>query len=94
MREVVVRYFPLVSLTFITAFLSVAFFVPSLRDFAHRIGAVQEGGGRRVHAGMMPNIGGIAIFAGFLIALMVGSIAHSAVRYEPESLAHSLLSVS
>ena len=74
MREVVVRYFPLVSLTFITAFLSVAFFVPSLRDFAHRIGAVQEGGGRRVHAGMMPNIGGIAIFAGFLIALMVGSI--------------------
>ena len=84
-----VRYFPLISLTFITAFASVALFVPRLRRFAVRIGAVQEGGGRRVHSGVMPNIGGIAIFAGFLLALTVGSAVNPALidTYRVELLA-------
>lgn len=76
MREVVIRYFPLISLTFAMAFLGVAFFVPRLRDFALKIGAVQQGGGRRVHTGALPNIGGIAIFGGFLVALLVGSLVN------------------
>jgi UDP-GlcNAc:undecaprenyl-phosphate/decaprenyl-phosphate GlcNAc-1-phosphate transferase len=73
-RETIIRYFPLICLTFLTAFLGVLFFVPRIRAFALKIGAVQQGGGRRVHAGTIPNIGGIAIFSGFLIALLLGNI--------------------
>lgn len=79
MREHLLSYFPIVSSAFIVALVGVALFVPRIRRFALRIGAVQHGGsahggGRRVHSGAMPNIGGIAIFAGFIVALLVGSI--------------------
>ncbi len=67
-------YLPLVSITFVMALVAVAMFVPKVQDFAHKIGALQRGGGRRVHIGAIPNIGGIAIFGGFLIALLVGSV--------------------
>ncbi len=74
MRETIIRYFPLISLTFLTSFIGVIFLVPKIRDFAVKIGALQHGGGRRIHNGSVPNIGGIAIFSGFLIALLLGSI--------------------
>lgn len=74
MRETLLNYLPLVSVTFLSALISVALFVPQVRDFALRIGAVQQGGGRRVHAGSVPNIGGIAILGGFLIAVLLGSV--------------------
>lgn len=74
-------YLGISSITFLVALIAVARFVPLLRDFALRIGAVQQGGkehgqGQRMHQGAMPNIGGIAIFAGFLCALLVGSIVN------------------
>ena len=60
-----------------------------VRDFAERIGAVQDGGGRRVHAGAIPNIGGIAILGGFLVALLLGSMVQPALldQYRVELLA-------
>ena len=67
-------YFPLISVTFVVALVTVVMFVPKVQDFARQIGAMQHGGGRRVHKGAVPNIGGIAIFGGFLIALLVGSM--------------------
>ena len=84
-----VGYFPLVSVSFIAALVGVAFFVPMVRDFAERIGAVQDGGGRRVHAGAIPNIGGIAILGGFLVALLLGSMVQPALldQYRVELLA-------
>ncbi len=76
-REAMIKFFPLVSISFLTAFLSVVFFVPRVRQFALKIGAVQQGGsehglGARIHSGSVPNIGGIAIFTGFILALLVG----------------------
>ncbi len=76
-REAVIKFFPLLSITFLTAFLSVVFFVPKVRQFAIKIGAVQKGSsqhgeGQRVHSGSLPNIGGLAIFTGFMLALLVG----------------------
>ncbi len=68
------NYLLIVAITFVVALVAVAAFVPHVRAFAQRIGAVQEGGGRRVHSGAMPNIGGIAIYGGFIIALLVGSL--------------------
>lgn len=79
MPENTLEIAPLVFCSFLVALTVVSLAVPWVRDFALRIGAVQGGGathgeGRRVHAGTVPNIGGIAIFGGFLIALLVGSL--------------------
>lgn len=89
MRETLLNYLPLVSVAFLSAFFAVILFVPQVRDFALRIGAVQEGGGRRVHAGAVPNIGGIAILGGFLVALLLGSIVRPGLldQYRVELLA-------
>ena len=89
MSSSLVEYFPLVSVSFIAALVGVAFFVPQVRDFAERIGAVQKGGGRRVHAGAIPNIGGIAILGGFLVAVLLGSMVQPALldQYRVELLA-------
>jgi UDP-GlcNAc:undecaprenyl-phosphate/decaprenyl-phosphate GlcNAc-1-phosphate transferase len=72
-------YVPLVLAAFLVALARVALLVPQVRHFAHRVEAVQVGGashglGRRQHQGAIPNIGGIAILAGFLLALVVGSV--------------------
>jgi UDP-GlcNAc:undecaprenyl-phosphate/decaprenyl-phosphate GlcNAc-1-phosphate transferase len=78
-REAIIKFFPLVLLTFSTAFLAVVFFIPKVREFALKIGAIQRGGsqhgnGQRVHTGAVPNIGGIGIFTGFVLALLVGTV--------------------
>ena len=89
MGDSVLSYLPLASVSFISALVGVAFFVPQVRDFAIRIGAVQTGGGRRVHSGSIPNIGGIAILGGFLVALLLSSIFQPALldEYRVELLA-------
>lgn len=73
MREALFTYFPAIATAFLTAFALVVWFVPKVRDFAIKINAVQHGGGRRIHQGSIPNIGGIAIFLGFLVALLLTS---------------------
>ncbi len=82
----IVKYSPLIVMTFSIAFAVVMIAIPKLRDFALRIGAVQHGGGRRLHEGAVPNIGGIAIFSGFLLAIFSASIVQpelvSAYRVE------------
>ena len=79
MTETLIQVVPLAAGAFIVALLAVSLIVPSVRDFALRIGAVQHGGGqhgagKRVHAGAVPNIGGLAILIGFLLAVLVGSL--------------------
>ncbi len=74
MRETLLSYLPMLSVTFVVAFISVAALAPKVKDFALKIGALQHGGGRRIHRGALPNIGGIAIFGGFLLAFLAGSI--------------------
>jgi UDP-GlcNAc:undecaprenyl-phosphate/decaprenyl-phosphate GlcNAc-1-phosphate transferase len=86
-REAIIKFFPLVSVSFLAAFLSVVFFVPKVRQFAIKIGAVQQGGsqhgrGARMHSGSVPNIGGIAIFTGFILALLLGLVLRPALINE------------
>ena len=87
-------YLPLVLATFTVAAVAVAAFVPHVRDFAHRVRALAHGGGAhgqgvRMHRGALPNIGGIAIFGGFLAAVLVGSLVAPAAidAYRVELLA-------
>lgn len=75
----IVEYVPFAFAAFLVAMLTVGILVPRVIIFALRVRAVQVGGahhglGRRMHDGVVPNIGGIAILAGFLMALVVGSV--------------------
>lgn len=79
MAETVIQLLPLAAAAFLVSLLTVSFIVPSVREFALRIGAVQQGGsqhgaGQRVHKGKVPNIGGLAILIGFLLAVLAGSL--------------------
>lgn len=87
-----VIYLPLVSLTFLSALVLVALLTPRVERLARRIGALQVGGGRRVHMGAVPNIGGLAIFGGFMLALLVGSLVRPDLlgAYRTELLAIAL----
>lgn len=78
-RSALITFLPLAAAAFMAALIAVAWFVPMVRSFALRIRAVQQGGsahgdGKRVHDGALPNIGGIAILGGFLIAVLIGSL--------------------
>lgn len=78
MKEQLINALPMVVVTFIIALGSVAWLVPKVRAFALRVGAFQEGGknhgsGTRQHSGALPNIGGVAIFLGFILAILAGS---------------------
>ena len=73
------EYLPTFVITFVSALVCVSLLVPHVHDFAVKIGALQEGSdqhgaGQRVHDGHMPNIGGLAILGGFLLALFLGSM--------------------
>ncbi len=78
-RGTLLTFLPLAVAAFAVAFCAVLWLVPRVRAFALRIGAVQvggsaHGGGVRQHDGRVPNIGGIAILAGFLVAMLAGSL--------------------
>jgi len=46
--------------------------VPPVRALAFRLGAVDEPGGRRLHTGRVPRLGGVAVGAGVLAAVAAG----------------------
>lgn len=87
MPDDLASYAALVLVTSLVAFVVVVFAVPWVSRTASRLGLVQEGGsahgrGRRQHKGRVPNVGGVAIFGGFLVALMVGSLVAPALLAE------------
>ncbi len=55
--------------TFTLAFVATALLVPPVQRLCARRGWVQAPGGRRLHARPTANIGGIAIYGGFVVAL-------------------------
>ncbi len=80
MTDSIISVVPIAVVAFTVALVTVFLIIPRIRDFALRIGAVQDGGGlhgsgTRVHTGRVPNIGGLGILAGFLLAVLVGSLA-------------------
>jgi len=54
---------------FLVAFLAAACLTPLVRALAFRLGAVSHPGGRHVHHKAVPRLGGIAIFAAFLMPI-------------------------
>ena len=74
MRDQLLFYLPLALPTFTVALVLVAALTLHVERLARRVGALQQGGGRRVHEGAVPNIGGVAIFGGFMGALLLGGL--------------------
>ncbi len=60
----------LLTLTFFLAFAATALLVPPVMRLCRRRGWLARPGGRRLHAQPTPTVGGIAIFAGFVLALL------------------------
>lgn len=54
----------------IVAFIASLILTPLVRKLAFRIGAVDQPNYRKVHTGIMPRIGGLAIFGSFLIGYL------------------------
>lgn len=52
-------------------FLFVALIIPFIKKIALHIGAVDEPGGRHIHNKVMPKLGGLAVFLGFLFGYML-----------------------
>ncbi|MBI5399372.1 undecaprenyl/decaprenyl-phosphate alpha-N-acetylglucosaminyl 1-phosphate transferase [Candidatus Saganbacteria bacterium] len=56
-------------LTFLLAFLITYFVTPIIKKIAVKINAVDLPGDRKIHAFPIPRLGGVAIWAGFIIAI-------------------------
>lgn len=65
------RGFLSVLLTFLTAWLFTWRFIPRVREFAIKVGWADMPNERRLNKEPLPNAGGLAIFAGFLISVVV-----------------------
>ncbi|GAA4023389.1 MraY family glycosyltransferase [Deinococcus rubellus] len=66
------RGFLAVLLTFVTAAIITWRFIPQVRDFALKVGWADMPNERRLNTVPVPNAGGLAIFAGFVISIVVG----------------------
>lgn len=60
-----------VLVTFLVALVFTWFFVPRLRDFAVQAGWADMPNARRLNKEPLPNAGGLAIFAGFVVSIIV-----------------------
>ncbi len=64
--------------SFCAALLATALLVPVVRSFAIRHGIVDKPGGRRVNKTAVPRMGGVAMFAGLLVAVAIEYICDAA----------------
>lgn len=64
-------------IAFVVALLATLALTPPVRQFALRIGMVDQPNSRKVHLKPVPLLGGVAIYASFLIAVIV-TMRHSA----------------
>ncbi|AAF11126.1 MraY family glycosyltransferase [Deinococcus radiodurans] len=60
-----------VLVTFVTALLFTWFFMPRLREFAVQAGWADMPNARRLNKEPLPNAGGLGIFAGFIVSIIV-----------------------
>lgn len=67
-------------LTFLIALILTILLTPMVRSFAPEIGAVDKPSRRKVHISNIPRSGGIAIYLGFLVAVLFGLLFLGGVR--------------
>ena len=57
-------------LAFVIALFTSWLLTPYVKKLAFRIGALDKPDGRKVHKGIMPRLGGLAIYLGFVVAVL------------------------
>lgn len=55
----------------VVCFIVTLLVTPFVKEFALKIGAVDQPNGRKVHTKVMPRLGGLAIFASFIVGIML-----------------------
>ena len=65
---------------FLVAFAVSTLLTPQASRLAHRIGALDVPGGRKIHERITPRLGGLAVAAGFAAGLIAGVFASDVVR--------------
>ena len=70
---------------FILAFTTTLVFIPVANYLAYRWGVIALPGGRRKHKGAIPSLGGLAIFVGFSVAVIVAQFI-PIPRYDPNEI--------
>lgn len=68
---------------FFVTFLLVTFLMPLVKKIAFHIGAIDMPNARKVHSKPIPRLGGLGIYAGFIIGYLL--------FFEPDSLMNSIL---
>lgn len=58
-------------IAFFLAFLLTCWLTPQVKNLAIRFGAVDRPDSRRVHKGVIPRLGGLAIFGAFILSILV-----------------------
>ena len=67
----ILRRRDMIYVSLIMAFLVAILITPLVKKLAYRIGAVDTPNDRKVHTGIMPRLGGLAIFIAFLVGLAI-----------------------
>jgi UDP-GlcNAc:undecaprenyl-phosphate GlcNAc-1-phosphate transferase len=83
-------YFPAFALTFAIGVVVAALLSPVARALGLRLGLVDQPGGRRQHRGAISRLGGIALYAGFTVALL-GALLLPARWFPPSSDPNEML---
>ncbi|MCT8140321.1 undecaprenyl/decaprenyl-phosphate alpha-N-acetylglucosaminyl 1-phosphate transferase [Anaerobacillus sp. CMMVII] len=60
----------MILLTFLLSFFTVILYTPLVKTIAEKIGATDKPDHRKVHETLMPRLGGLAIYAGFLVGFL------------------------
>lgn len=71
----------MIYVSLIAAFVATIILTPFVKKLAFRIGAVDAPNYRKVHARIMPRLGGLAIFLGFIIGLGIYSYFGTLSKY-------------
>jgi UDP-GlcNAc:undecaprenyl-phosphate/decaprenyl-phosphate GlcNAc-1-phosphate transferase len=70
-------YLPIFGLVFAIALIVSAVVTPLVRRLGLRLGLVDRPGGRRQHAGVLSRLGGVALYAGFTVAVLASVLLPS-----------------
>jgi UDP-GlcNAc:undecaprenyl-phosphate GlcNAc-1-phosphate transferase len=72
------------ALVFLASFGSALILTPLAARLGQRLGLVDRPGGRRQHVGVIPRTGGVAVYAAFVVAVLVSLLAQDWLPPAPE----------
>lgn len=72
MPEIVIKGWPAILLAFASALIITWYYIPKVVSIVRQRHLEDKPGGRKIHSDNVPTLGGIGIFAGFLVGYLLG----------------------